>query len=339
MGLWYQGTFPHVRPRRLRQEAWCRDLVAEVALTPADFIAPVFLRDEDVAASIPTMPGVQRWTLSDVPQLAEAALKAGIPALLLFPVLSPQQRNAEASESLNPDALLPRAVRLLKEHFPELGIMVDMALDAYTSHGHDGLMGGTEILNDETVAVLAQASLICAEAGADVIAPSDMMDGRVGVIRQHLDAAGYQRVRLMAYTAKYASAFYAPFREALGSASCLAQGDKRTYHMDPRNAEEALREAALDIQEGADILMVKPGGLYLDVLYRMAHAFPVPVAAYHVSGEYALLKQGAAQGLLDYDRALMETLIAFKRAGACSVVTYGAFEAVQLMRDGKMGRS
>lgn len=322
------------RMRRLRRADWSRRLVRENTLTVDDLIWPLFVVEgERTRTPVPSMPGVSRLTVDEVVRDAEEAARLGIPAIALFPYTDPDLRDESGSEALNDQNLVCRAVRALKAAVPEVGVITDVALDPYTSHGHDGLLSGDEILNDETVAQLCRQSLVQAEAGADVIAPSDMMDGRVGAIRAALDEAGYRHVQIMSYAAKYASAFYGPFRDAVGTSKTL-RGDKRTYQMDPANTDEALREAELDILEGADSIMVKPGMPYLDVLRRLKDTFAVPTYAYQVSGEYAMIKAAAQNGWIDGDRAMMESLMAFKRAGADGVLTYFAPEAARRLKAG-----
>jgi len=310
------------RLRRNRRTEWARRMVRENVLTTDDLIWPLFVA-EGRRAPIASMPGVDRLSIDEVVREAERAAKLTIPCIALFPYTDPNLRDETGSEALNPDNLVCRAIRAIKKAVPEVGVLCDVALDPYTSHGHDGLMRDGIILNDETVAVLMQQALVQAEAGCDIIAPSDMMDGRVGAIRNGLDDEGFADVQIMAYTAKYASAFYGPFRDAVGSSVTLT-GDKRTYQMDYGNSDEALREAELDIAEGADMVMVKPGLPYLDILARIKDTFGVPTFAYQVSGEYAMLMAAAQNGWLDGDKAMMETLTAFKRAGADGVLTYFA---------------
>lgn len=312
------------RMRRNRRTDWSRRLVRENTLTLDDLIWPIFLIDgEGIAQPVPSMPGVDRLSVDGAVAAAECAASLGIPAIALFPYTDPELRDPTGSEAINPDNLVCAATRAIKAAAPDVGIVVDVALDPYTSHGHDGLMVGDEIVNDATVEQLCIQAIIQAEAGADVIAPSDMMDGRVGAIRRALDMKGFGHVQIMAYTAKYASAFYGPFREAVGTAKTLA-GDKRTYQMDPANGDEAIREAELDVSEGADLLMVKPGLPYLDILWRIKQAFCLPTFAYQVSGEYAMIEAAARNGWIDGDRAMMESLTAFKRAGADGILTYFA---------------
>jgi porphobilinogen synthase len=326
--------FPASRPRRLRRDAFTRALVRESHLAPEDFILPVFVLDgERQVQDVASMPGVQRRSVDGLFAVAEDCLKLGVPVMALFPVIDPAKKTPDGREALNPEGLVPRAVRELKKRFPELGLLTDVALDPFTSHGQDGLLDDTGyILNDPTVAVLRQQALVQAEAGVDIVAPSDMMDGRIGAIRSTLEEAGRIHTRIMAYSAKYASAFYGPFRDAVGSAKNLGKADKKVYQMDPGNSDEALREVALDIAEGADMVMVKPGMPYLDIVRRVKDEFRVPTFAYQVSGEYAMLKAAAANGWLDHDAVMMEALMAFKRAGADGVLTYFALDAARLLR-------
>jgi porphobilinogen synthase len=312
------------RPRRNRRADWARRLVQEHVVTTGDLIWPLFLVDgSNNRIPVASMPGVERLSVDQAVREAVRAMELNIPCVALFPYTDPRRRDAEGSEAVNPDNLVCRAIRAIKQEFPDLGVLCDVALDPYTSHGHDGLLRDGVIVNDETVAVLVEQALVEAAAGCDIIAPSDMMDGRVGAIRTALDAAGRTDVQIMAYAAKYASAFYGPFRDAVGSASTLT-GDKRTYQMDPANSDEALREVALDIAEGADMIMVKPGLPYLDILRRVKDTFSMPTFAYQVSGEYAMIAAAAQNGWLDGDKAMLESLIAFKRAGADGVLTYFA---------------
>jgi porphobilinogen synthase len=311
-----------LRPRRNRKADWTRRLVRENVLTVDDLIWPLFVAD-DTRTAIASMPGVERLSIVEAVQAAERAAKLKIPCLALFPYTDPGLRDHDGTEALNPENLVCRAVRAIKKAVPEIGILCDVALDPYTSHGHDGLLRDGIIANDETVEMLVKQALVEAEAGADIIAPSDMMDGRIGAIRSALDQASFTEVSIMAYAAKYASAFYGPFRDAVGSSATLV-GDKRTYQMDAANSDEALREVELDIAEGADMVMVKPGMPYLDVLRRIKDTFGMPTFAYQVSGEYAMIMAAAQNGWLDGDKAMMESLVAFKRAGACGVLTYFA---------------
>ncbi|WP_339071851.1 porphobilinogen synthase [Methylovirgula sp. 4M-Z18] len=320
------------RPRRNRKSEWARAMVREHVLTPADLIWPVFVVEgEKHREPVKSMPGVDRMSIDEMVRAVGEAAGLGIPAVALFPYTDPALKDAEGSEALNPGNLVCRACRALKSHVPQIGIMTDVALDPYTSHGHDGLMEGERILNDETVAVLVKQAVNQARAGADIIGPSDMMDGRVAEIRKGLDAEGFQDVQIMAYAAKYASAFYGPFRDAVGSGGVL-KGDKRTYQMDPANSDEAIREVALDLDEGADMVMVKPGMPYLDIVRRVKDTFAVPTFAYQVSGEYAMIKAAALNGWLDHDKAMMESLLAFKRAGADGVLSYFAVEIARKLR-------
>jgi porphobilinogen synthase len=321
-----------VRPRRNRKAEWARRLVRENVLTADDLIWPLFLVDgHNARAPITSMPGVERLSVDQAVRDAERAMQLSIPCIALFPYTEPSLRDEQGSEAVNPDNLVCTAVRAIKKEFPDLGVLCDVALDPFTSHGHDGLIEDGRILNDETVAVLVRQALVQAEAGCDIIAPSDMMDGRVGAIRDGLDREGYLDVQIMAYAAKYASAFYGPFRDAIGSAKTLT-GDKRTYQMDSANSDEALREVELDIAEGADMVMVKPGMPYLDVLRRVKDTFAMPTFAYQVSGEYAMIAAAANNGWLDGERAMMESLLAFRRAGADGVLTYFAPQAAEKLK-------
>ncbi len=327
-------AFPTSRPRRLRRDAFSRDLVREHRLAPSDLILPVFVLDgRGQSQNVASMPGVQRRSVDGLYAVAEECLKLGVPVLALFPVIDPALKTPDGAEATNPEGLVPRAVRELKRRFPELGVLTDVALDPYTSHGQDGLLDerGT-IVNDSTVQMLRRQALVQAEAGVDIVAPSDMMDGRIGAIRQELEQRGLIHTRIMAYSAKYASAFYGPFRDAVGSAANLGKSDKKTYQMDPGNSDEALREVALDIAEGADMVMVKPGMPYLDIVRRVKDTFRMPTFVYQVSGEYAMLKAAAANGWLDHDAVMMESLLAFKRAGADGVLSYFALDAARLLR-------
>ncbi|WP_287984728.1 porphobilinogen synthase [Diaphorobacter sp.] len=325
--------FPANRPRRLRRDAFTRNLVRETVLTPHDFIYPVFVHEgSNLRVPVASMPGVERLSLDLLLPVAEECVKLGISVLALFPSIDAALKTPDGKEALNPDGLIPRVVRKLKAEFPDLGVMTDVALDPYTSHGQDGLLDDTGyILNDETVELLVGQALTHAQAGVDMVAPSDMMDGRIGAIREALEAHGQIYTRIMAYSAKYASAFYGPFRDAVGSAANLGRSNKNVYQMDPANTDEALREVALDLAEGADMVMVKPGMPYLDVVRRVKDEFKVPTFAYQVSGEYAMLKAAAANGWLDHDKVMMESLLAFKRAGADGVLTYFALDAARLL--------
>ena len=328
------APYPFSRPRRLRRDAFSRNLVREHSLSSHDLIYPVFVLDgQNRREAVGSMPGVERLSLDLLMPVAEDCVKLGIPALALFPVIDQSLKTPDGREATNPDGLVPRVVRALKQAFPELGVMTDVALDPYTSHGQDGLLDETNyILNDPTVEILVQQALTQAAAGVDMVAPSDMMDGRIGAIRQGLEAAGLVNTRIMAYSAKYASAFYGPFRDAVGSAANLGKADKKVYQMDPGNSNEALREVALDITEGADMVMVKPGMPYLDIVRRVKDEFGVPTFAYQVSGEYAMLKAAAQNGWLDHDAVMMESLLAFKRAGADGILTYFARDAARLLK-------
>jgi porphobilinogen synthase len=330
----FYAPFPHGRPRRLRRDAFSRDLVREHALSPKDLIYPVFvLEGHKQRQAVSSMPGVERLSLDLLLPVGEQCMKLGVPALALFPVIDPKLKSPDGREAWNPEGLVPRVVQGLKKEFPELGVMTDVALDPFTSHGQDGLLDETGyILNDETVEVLVKQALTQAQAGVDIVAPSDMMDGRIGAIRAALESKGLIHTRIMAYSAKYASAFYGPFRDAVGSAANLGKSDKKVYQMDPGNSDEALREVAMDLAEGADMVMVKPGMPYLDIVRRVKDEFRVPTFAYQVSGEYAMLKAAAANGWLDHDLVMMESLLAFKRAGADGVLTYFALDAARLAR-------
>ena len=327
------APYPHGRPRRLRRDDFTRNLVREHSLTPHDLIYPVFVLDgERRREAVASMPGVERLSLDLLLPVAEQCVAYGIPVMALFPVIDPSLKTADGKEAWNPDGLVPRVVRELKQRFPGLGVMTDVALDPFTSHGQDGLLDETGyILNDETVEVLVRQALTQAEAGVDIVAPSDMMDGRIGAIRSALESRRMIHTRIMAYSAKYASAFYGPFRDAVGSAGNLGKSNKKVYQMDPGNTDEALREVAMDIAEGADMVMVKPGMPYLDVVRRVKDEFHVPTFVYQVSGEYAMLNAAAQNGWLDHDAVMMESLLAFKRAGADGVLTYFALEAARLL--------
>jgi len=321
-----------IRPRRNRKAEWARRLVRENVLTTNDLIWPMFVVDgQNTRTPVASMPGVDRLTVDQAVRDAERAMKLDIPCIALFPYTEPSLRDENGSEALNPNNLVCQSVRAIKKEFPELGVLCDVALDPFTSHGHDGLIEDGKILNDETVAVLVRQALVQAEAGCDVIAPSDMMDGRVGAIREALDEAGFLDVQIMSYAAKYASAFYGPFRDAIGSAKTLT-GDKRTYQMDSANSDEALREVELDIAEGADMVMVKPGMPYLDVVRRVKDTFSMPTFVYQVSGEYAMIAAAANNGWIDGDRAMMESLLGFKRAGADGILTYFAPKAAEKLK-------
>jgi len=325
------SQYPALRLRRTRATAWSRRLHAETVLTPADLIWPLFVTEGDAEEPIAALPGVSRWPVGAIAERAREAASLGIPCVALFPYTPPALRSDDGREALNPDNLMCRAIRAIKDAVPDLGVLTDVALDPYTSHGHDGIVDEAGyVLNDTTAAVLTDQALVQAEAGADIVAPSDMMDGRVGLIRAALEANGHVNVQIMAYAAKYASGFYGPFRDAVGSRGLL-KGDKKTYQMDPANAEEALREVALDLAEGADSVMVKPGLPYLDIILRVKNAFEVPVFAYQVSGEYAMIEAAAAAGAGEREALVLETLMAFKRAGCSGVLTYHAPLAARLL--------
>ena len=326
--------FLAIRPRRMRRDTFSRRLMQEHVLTTNDLIYPVFvLEGENRVEEVASMPGVQRQSIERLLETAAECVALGIPALALFPVVGQQYKSLAADEAWNPDGLVPRMVRALKAAYPELGIITDVALDPYTTHGQDGVIDDTGyVLNDETVAILVKQALCHAEAGADVVAPSDMMDGRIGAIRDALEEAGYIHTRILAYSAKYASAFYGPFRDAVGSSANLGKGNKYNYQMDPANSDEALREVALDLEEGADMVMVKPGMPYLDIVRRVKQEFGVPTYAYHVSGEYAMLKAAAQNGWLDERAVVMEAMLGFKRAGADGILTYYAMDIARWLK-------
>lgn len=327
-------AFPVARARRLRRDDFTRRLVRENTLTTEDLIYPVFVAEgKGLQQPVASLPGVVRYSPDTLMPVAERCLELGIPVLSLFPAIDPALKTPDGIEATNPDGLIPRVVAELKQRFPELGVLTDVALDPYTSHGQDGVIDADGyVVNEPTVEILVRQALVQAQAGVDIVAPSDMMDGRVGAIRQALEADGHIHTRIMAYSAKYASAFYGPFRDAVGSASNLGKSNKMAYQMDPANIDEALREVAGDLAEGADMVMVKPGMPYLDVLRRVKDTFRVPTFAYQVSGEYAMIKAAAANGWLDHDKVMMEALLAFKRAGADGILTYFAIEAAELLR-------
>lgn len=327
------GQFPQTRLRRLRRHDWSRRLLSEARLSVDDLIWPLFVIEGSKRREpVSSMPGVERLSIDLLVEAVGRAVKLGIPAVALFPVTPPARKTPDGDEALNPENLVCRAVRAVKQvHGDAIGVICDVALDPYTSHGQDGLVRDGYVVNDETIDVLCRQAIVQAEAGCDVIAPSDMMDGRVGAIRRALDERGFERVLILSYAAKYASAFYGPFRDAVGSAANLGSGDKRTYQMEPANANEALREVALDLAEGADIVMVKPGMPYLDIVRQVKDAFAVPTFAYQVSGEYAMICAAAQNGWLDRNKSILESLLAFKRAGADGVLTYFALEAAQLL--------
>lgn len=330
-------NFPAHRPRRMRRDDWSRRLMQENHLSASDLIYPIFLLEgANQSEAVTSMPGVSRVSLDLLFGVAEECIALGIPVMALFPVIDASLKTADGKEAFNPNGLIPTAVRELKKRFPNLGIMTDVALDPYTSHGQDGILDEQgRILNDETTAILVQQSITQAQAGVDIVAPSDMMDGRIGKIREALEQKKLIHTRIMAYSAKYASAFYGPFRDAVGSAKNLGKADKKTYQMDCANTDEALREVALDISEGADMVMVKPGMPYLDIVRRVRDEFNYPTYAYQVSGEYAMLKAAAQNGWLDHDAVMMESLLAFKRAGADGILTYFALEAARLIKASK----
>ena len=328
------ARFPAIRMRRMRKDAFSRAMMRETVLSTADLIFPVFvLEGKNQRETISSMPDIERLSVDHLLDVAEDCVELGIPVMALFPVINPTLKSSDGIEATNPDGLIPRAVRELKRRFPELGILTDVALDPYTSHGQDGVMNEHGyVLNDETTSLLVRQALVQAEAGVDVVAPSDMMDGRIGAIRAALESHRHIYTRIMAYSAKYASAFYGPFRDAVGSAANLGKGNKATYQMDPANSNEALREVALDIAEGADMVMVKPGMPYLDIVRRVKDEFRVPTFAYQVSGEYAMIKAAAKNGWLDHDKAMMEAMLSFKRAGADGVLTYFARDIARRLK-------
>lgn len=328
------GAYPRVRMRRNRAADWSRRLVAENVLTAADLIWPVFVHDGDDPVDIPSMPGVRRQSLSSLVDAVGEAGDLGVPLVAIFPAIDPDRKNEEGTEATNPDNIVCRSVRALKAALPEVGVLCDAALDPFTSHGHDGLIRDDYVQNDITVEVLIQQALNQVEAGCDVIAPSDMMDGRIGAIREALEANGHHNTQIMSYAAKYSSAFYGPFRDAIGSKANLGKATKATYQMNPANGDEALREVAMDIAEGADMVMVKPGMPYLDLCWRVKEAFRLPTFAYQVSGEYAMLAGAAANGWLDGEKVMLESLLGFKRAGCDGVLTYFAVEAAKRLKAG-----
>ena len=333
------AAYPAIRLRRMRRDPFSRALMRENTITPADLIYPVFILDGvGQRQQVASMPGVERVSVDLLLEVAQECVTLGIPVLAIFPVIDAALKTYDGIEALNPDGLVPRAVRALKSRFPELGILTDIALDPYTTHGQDGLPDESGyIVNELTIAMLIRQALTHAAAGVDVVAPSDMMDGRIGAIRAALEEAGHIHTRIMAHSAKYASAFYGPFRDAVGSSANLGKADKNTYQMDPANSDEALREVALDLAEGADMVMVKPGMPYLDIVRRVKDEFRVPTFAYQVSGEYAMIKAAAQNGWLDHDKVMMESMMAFKRAGADGVLTYFARDIARLLRDKRQG--
>lgn len=334
----FYGQFPNTRLRRLRTHPWLREMVQETRLHASDLILPIFIRSPEGPAEIASMPGVRRWTIEELPQIIEQAVELGIPAVDLFPLTPQELKTPDGKEAFNPENLICETIRAIKKLTPHLGVITDVALDPYTSHGHDGVWNGQTVDNDLSLEQLVKQSLMQAEAGADIIAPSDMMDGRVGAIRKALDAHKFQGIGIMSYAAKYASAFYGPFREAVGAVKLPGQdgrpvGDKKTYQMNPANAEEALREVAQDLEEGADTVMVKPGLPYLDIIARVRQTFGVPVFAYQVSGEYSMIKAAGAQGWLNEQAVMEETLISLKRAGATGIFTYAALDIAKGLRN------
>ena len=327
------SLFPELRMRRNRRSDWQRRLVRETHLSVDDLVWTIFVSDQDIARDpVSSMPGAERLNIAELVKAAKQAQSLGIPAIALFPHIDPALKSANAAEALNPDGLIPDAVKAVKDAAPELGVIVDVALDPYTDHGHDGLMDGPTILNDPTVDMLARGAVLLAEAGADIVAPSDMMDGRVGAIRTALDDTGHEDIAILSYAAKYASAFYGPYRDAIGTSAALT-GDKRTYQMDPANSDEALRQVAQDVAEGADMLMVKPGMPYLDIIRRVKDEFAMPTFAYQVSGEYAMIMAAAQNGWIDEQRVILESLLGFKRAGCDGILTYFAPRAAKWMND------
>lgn len=330
------GNYPHKRMRRMRRDDFSRRLMRENLLTPSDLIYPVFVLEGNARSeAVASMPGVIRQSLDQLLLQAEQCVKLGIPALAIFPVIDSPLKSLDAAEAYNPEGLVPRVVRALKQRFPELGVITDVALDPYTSHGQDGLIdGGGYVMNDETVAVLAKQAIVHAEAGADVVAPSDMMDGRIGAVRSALDGKNYIHTRILAYSAKYASSFYGPFRDAVGSAANLGAGNKYQYQMDPANSDEALWEVGMDLEEGADMVMIKPGMPYLDIVRRVKETYQAPTFVYQVSGEYAMLKAAAQNGWLNEKACVLEALLSFKRAGADGILTYFALDAAGWLKEG-----
>lgn len=327
------AAYPELRLRRNRKADWKRRLVAENALSVNDLILPLFIREDSEPAEIQRMPGVKRYALSELEPLFDRIAKAGIPLVALFPSIDVSKKDEEALEAFNENNVLSQAIRFIKKSYPDVGVMADVALDPYTSHGQDGIIRDGEILNDETIEALIKQAMVLVQAGVDIIAPSDMMDGRVGALRKALDAQNFHRVSIMAYAAKYASHFYGPFREAVGSLNLLGKANKRTYQLNPANRHEALREVALDLKEGADMVIVKPGLPYLDIVREVKSAFACPTFAYQVSGEYSMIKIAAAQGAVDFEGILSETLLCFKRAGADGILTYAAMEMAKILEE------
>lgn len=328
----FAGRYPHTRPRRIRRYEWSRDMASEHAVTTKDLVWAVIIRDDSVEQNISAMPGILRYRPDDLLFATEKALKLGIKTLALHPALDHSSRTENGEEAHNPQGLTARTIRLLKERFPEIGIMADVALDPFTIHGHDGIYFNEDVDNHQTLEAITKQALTYADAGVDVLLPSEMMDGRIGVLRQALDAHSFTHTLILSHAAKYASSFYGPYREALGSDKCLRKGNKKTYQMDPANSNEALREVELDIAEGADMIMIKPGLPYLDIIRRVKDRFAMPTFAFHVSGEYAMLKAAALNGWLNYENCLMETLLSFKRAGTDGVLTYAALDAAECLR-------
>ncbi len=329
------GSFPKTRLRRARSTVWSRDMLAENTLKSSNLIWPVFIREESVSPNFKALPGVKRYLIAELLNELKYATSLGIQMLMLFVVVNPLKRDSKASEAFNEKGLLCKAVNAIKEKFPNLAIITDVALDPYTNHGQDGLIIGSEVDNDLTLEALKKHALIQARAGADIIAPSEMMDGRIGALREILDTHGFQHVQLMSYAAKYASCLYGPFRDALGSKNCLGIADKKTYQMDPANSDEALREVAMDVQEGADSVIIKPGLHYLDIVHQVKETFKLPVISFHVSAEYAMLYYAAKEGCFDFDEALMESMMCFKRAGSNAIITYGAVRVAENLAEKK----
>ena len=326
------GQFPHIRLRRNRQSTWSRNIVRENSIQVNDLIWPIFIRDGSLDATVDTFPGVKRVTVDEVVSHVKEAVDLGIQAVMLFPVIPFETRTEDGAEAFNAHSIVCQAIKKLKTAYPDLGVICDVALDPYTSHGHDGLLVDGDVANDQTVDMLVKQSVTLAEAGVDAVSPSDMMDGRIAAIRTALDQRGFEKVQIISYAAKYASSFYGPFRDAVGSKSTLGKKGKQSYQMDPANGDEALREVAHDIQEGADMLIIKPGIAYLDIVHRVKEKFQAPTLAYQVSGEYAMIKAAASQGMVDEAKVLMETLTSFKRAGCDAIITYGALEAARLLQ-------
>ena len=323
------GSFPHARPRRLRKSAWLRRLVAEHHVTTDDLIVPIFIRDTDVSPEIPSFPSVQRYALDELNNMLDRLSKVNIPAVMLFPAIAYQKKNFQGDEAINPEGLMCQAIRKIKKEYPHMGVITDVALDPYTTHGHDGVLINNSIHNDATLDILCQQALVQADAGTDILAPSDMMDGRIGVIRKSLDTYGHTETLLMSYAVKYASSLYTPFRQAVGAPPLQGLPDKKTYQMNPSNAEEALREVAMDIQEGADMVIIKPGLPYLDIVYRVSSTFSIPTCVFHVSGEYACVKAAAQNHWVQDIPVWLEHFVSFKRAGASAIISYAALEVAE----------